>query len=104
MNSCTRSAPCTVPILDAESVTRCFSGELGGSPVLVDHSTEDAMTPDRGVQQGHRGGVVQWWALVEVLVRTVVVEVLGELVEDGAGVSLVVDQQSVGALPDGAAP
>jgi hypothetical protein len=43
-------------------------------------------------------GVVQWWALVEVLVRTVVVEVLGELVEDGAGVSLVVDQQSVGAL------
>jgi hypothetical protein len=89
---------CTVPILDAESVTRCFSAGLGGSPVLVDHSTEDAMTPDRGVEQGHRGGVVQWWALVEVLVRTVVVEVLGELVEDGAGVSLVVDQQSVGAF------
>jgi hypothetical protein len=41
---------------------------------------------------------VQWWALVEALVRTVVVEVLGELVKDGAGVSLVVDQQSVGAL------
>jgi hypothetical protein len=41
---------------------------------------------------------VQWWALVEALVRTVVVEVLGELVKDGAGVSLVVDQQPVGAL------
>jgi hypothetical protein len=48
--------------------------------------------PYRLVDRGQRAGPV------EALVRTVVVEVLGELVEDGAGVSLVVDQQSVGAL------
>jgi hypothetical protein len=29
------------------------------------------MTSDRGVEQGHRGGVVQGWALVEALVRAV---------------------------------
>jgi hypothetical protein len=81
-----------VPKLDAGSVTRCFSAELGGSPVLVDHSTEDAITPDRGVEQGHRGGVVQWWVLVEALVRAVVIEMAHVLVEDGAGVSVVVDQ------------
>jgi hypothetical protein len=56
------------------------------------------MTLDRGVEQSHRGGVMQWWALVEALMRAVVSEVLGELIEDGAGVSLVVDQQPVGAL------
>jgi hypothetical protein len=36
--------------------------------------------------------------LVEALVRVVVIEVLGELVEEGKGVSLVVDQQPVDAL------
>jgi hypothetical protein len=36
--------------------------------------------------------------LVEALVRVVVIEVLGELVEEGKGVSLVVDQQHVDAL------
>jgi hypothetical protein len=41
---------------------------------------------------------VQWWVLVEALVRVVVIEVLGELVEEGKGVSLVVDQQPVDAL------
>jgi hypothetical protein len=84
--------PCTVPKLDAGLVARCFSGELSSSSVLVDHSAEDAMTPDRGVEQSHRGGVVQWWALVEALVWAVVIEMAHILVEDGAGVSLVVDQ------------
>jgi hypothetical protein len=47
--------------------TRCrvcgqvFSGVLSSSAVLVNHSTEESMTPDRGVGQGHGGGVVQWW-------------------------------------------
>jgi hypothetical protein len=50
------------------------------------------MTPDRGVEQSHRGGVVQWWALVEALVWAVVIEMAHILVEDGKGVSLVVDQ------------
>jgi hypothetical protein len=74
-----------VPKLDAGPVTRCFSAELGGSPVLVDHPTEDAITPNRGVEQGHRGGVVQWRVLVEALVRAVVIEMAHVLVEDGAG-------------------
>jgi hypothetical protein len=56
------------------------------------------MTPDRGVGQGHGGGVVQWWVLVEALVRAVVIEMAHVLVQDGTGVSLVIDQQPVGAL------
>jgi hypothetical protein len=79
------SVTCTVPKLDAGPVTRSFSAELGGSPVLVDHPTEDAITPNRGVEQGHRGGVVQWRVLVEALVRAVVIEMAHVLVEDGAG-------------------
>jgi hypothetical protein len=50
------------------------------------------MASDRGVERDHGGWIVVGWVLVEVLVWPVVVEVLGELVEDGAGVSLVVDQ------------
>lgn len=38
------------------------------------------------------------WVLVEALVRAVVIEMVYILVEDGEGVSLVVDQQPVGAL------
>jgi hypothetical protein len=41
---------------------------------------------------------VAGWVLVESLVRAVVVEVALVLVQDGAGVSLVVDQQFVGAF------
>jgi hypothetical protein len=41
---------------------------------------------------------VQWWVLIEALVWAVVVEVLGIVVEDGEGVSLVVDQLPVDAL------
>jgi hypothetical protein len=52
------------------------------------------MTPDGGVEQGHRGGVVPWWVLIDALVWAVVIEVLGVLVEDGKGMSLVVDQPS----------
>lgn len=43
-------------------------------------------------------GVVQWWALVDALVRAVVSEMAHVLVHDGKGVLLVVDQQPVGAL------
>ncbi len=87
-----RRVACTVPKLDAGLVVRCFSAELSSSSVLVDHSAEDAMMPDRGVEQSHRGGVVQWWALVEALVRAVVIEMAHILVEDGKGVSLVINQ------------
>jgi hypothetical protein len=43
-------------------------------------------------------GIVVGWVLVETRVRPVVVEMVLVLVEDGAGVSLVVDQHPVGAL------
>ena len=50
------------------------------------------MVSDRGVERDRGGWIVVGWVLVEALVRPVVVDVLGELVEDGAGVSLMVDQ------------
>lgn len=68
------------------------------SPVLVDQSAEDSVTSDRGVTVDDGRGIVTGWALVEALVRPVVVEMALVLVEDGAGVSFVVDQEPVGAL------
>ena len=56
------------------------------------------MASDRGVEGDHGGGVVGWWVLAQALVRAVVIEVAHVLVEDGAGVSFVVDQHPVGAL------
>jgi hypothetical protein len=68
------------------------------SSVLVDQSAEDSVTSDRGVKVDDGRGIVTGWALVEALVRPVVVEMVLVLVEDGAGVSFVVDQEPVGAL------
>ena len=81
-----------MPKLAAGLVVRCFLAVLSSSSVLVDHATEESMTPDRGVEQGHRGGVVPWWALVEALVRAMVIEMAHVLVQDGTGVLLVIDQ------------
>ena len=72
--------------------------ELGSSPVLVDYASEESMTLDRGIEQSHRGGVMHWWALVEALVRAMIIEMAHVLVKDGASLLLVVDQQPVGAL------
>jgi hypothetical protein len=73
-------------------------GGLGCSPVLVNYSAEDLLTPDRCVEADHGVGIVAGWVLIEALVWTVVVEVAYVLVEDGAGVLFVVDQHSVGAF------
>ena len=70
----------------------------GCSLVLVDHAAEDSMAMDRGVERDHGGGVVGCRVLAQALMRAVVIDVMHVLVEDGAGVSFVVDQQSVGAL------
>jgi hypothetical protein len=56
---------------------------------------------DRCVEWDQGGRIVVGWGLVEALVRPVVVEMVHILVEDGAGVPLVVDQQPVGALLGG---
>jgi hypothetical protein len=61
------------------------------------------MTLDRSVERDHGGRIVVGWVLVEALVRAVVVEMVDESVEDGAGVSFVIDQDSVGAFLEDAA-
>lgn len=81
-----------MPKLDVWSLTRCFLVGLGGSPVLVDHASEDSTAPDRCVERCHRGGVVEWRVLVEALMRAVVIEVPGKPIENGEGMFLVVDQ------------
>jgi hypothetical protein len=56
------------------------------------------MASDRGVDAGYGGRIMVGRVLVEALMRPVIVEMAHILVNDGAGVSLVVDQQPVGAL------
>jgi hypothetical protein len=53
---------------------------------------------DRGVAGDWGDGVVGWRALVQALVRAVVIEMAHIAVKNSSGVSFVVDQQSVGAL------
>jgi hypothetical protein len=72
--------------------------ELGGSSVFVDHAAEDSVALDGGAVRDRGGGVVGWWVLAQALVRAVVIEMAHVLVEHGAGVSFVVDQQPVGAF------
>jgi hypothetical protein len=69
----------------------------GSSCVLVDQATEDSTTPDRGVERDQGDRVVVRRVLVEALVRAVI-EMARVLVQDGKGVSLVIDQQPVGAF------
>ncbi len=89
---------CAVPKLDARPLNRCFLICLACVPILVDHAAEDAVTSDRGVEGYHGGGVVGWRVLVQALVWAVIVEVAHVPVEDGVGMSLVVDQHPVGAF------
>jgi hypothetical protein len=71
---------------------------LGCSLVRVDHAAEDSMASERGVEGDHHGWIVLGRVLVEALVWTVVVEMADILVEDGVGVSLMVDQHPVSAF------
>ena len=56
------------------------------------------MASDRGVEACHNGQIMVGRVLVEALMRSVPIEMAHILVNDGAGVPLVVDQQSVDAL------
>jgi hypothetical protein len=56
------------------------------------------VTSDRGVEGDHGSRIVVGRVLIEALVRPMVIEMVHVLVEDGAGVSFVVGQHSVGAL------
>ena len=62
-------------------MTRCFVGWLGYSPVFVEDSAEDLLSPDWGVEGDHCW-IVAGRVLVEALVWTVVVEVAYVLVEE----------------------
>jgi hypothetical protein len=53
---------------------------------------------DRGVVRNRRGEVVGWWVLIQALMQAVVIEMAHIPVKNNSGVSLVVDQQSVGAF------
>lgn len=50
------------------------------------------MTSDRDIERDRSGRITVGWVLVEALVRTVVVEMPNKFIEDGEGVSLVIDQ------------
>jgi hypothetical protein len=66
--------------------------------VLVDDSAEDSAAPDQAVGRRDRCRLVVGRMLVQALVRSMVVEVLGVLGERSHGVEFPVEQQPVGAL------
>src|SRR6185312_814373 len=70
----------------------------GCVPVLVDQSAEDSVASDRGAERNDGGGVVGWRVLIQALMRAMVIEMAYVAVKNNSGVSLVVDQQPVGAL------
>jgi hypothetical protein len=74
----------------------------GGSSVLVDDAAEESRSPYRAAGRDD-ARVVVGRPLIETLVWTVVVEVVLILGEHGTGVTLVVDQYSIGALGSDAA-
>jgi len=70
----------------------------GSSLILVDDAAEDASSSDRHIERDDDRGVVLGRMLVQALMRPMSVEVVDILVENPAGVALVVDQHPVGAL------
>jgi hypothetical protein len=69
-------------------VTWRFTGS-GDSSVFVDDAAENSVPADRSVGRDDGRRVVVGWAVAAALVRSVIVEVLGVLVEDGRGVAFV---------------
>src|SRR5439155_19473323 len=91
-----------VPILGASVLPAALLVGLGCSSVLVDDAAEESCSPYRPAGRND-GWVVVGWPLFEALVWAVVVEVVFVVGEQGAGVTLVVDQHFVGAFGSGAA-
>ena len=56
------------------------------------------MASDRSAERDHGAGVVGWRVLIQALVRAVIIEMAHVAVKHSSGVSLVVDQQPIGAL------
>jgi len=81
-----------------EALTRCFLVGSGCTPVLVDQSAEDSVASDRGAERDPVGGVMGWRVLIQTLMRAVIIEMAHVTVKHSSGVSLVVDQQPIGAL------
>jgi hypothetical protein len=89
---------CGVPKIRFEASIRWFLIRSGCASVLIDQSTEDSVASDRGVTGDRRSEVAGWWVLIQALMRAVVIEMAHIPVKNNSGVSLVVDQQSVGAF------
>jgi hypothetical protein len=70
-----------VPKLLCRHVTWRFTGS-GDSSVFVDHAAEDSVPADRSVERDDGRRVVGGWAVPAALVRPMIVEVPGVLVED----------------------
>jgi len=81
----------------SELLVRDF--RLGRWAVLVDHATEDPLSPDRRVECEDDGRIVVGRVLIQTLMWTVSVEVMLVFTKHCAGVLLVVDQHPIGALP-----
>jgi hypothetical protein len=69
-------------------LTWLFLAELGGSPVLVDHTADDSASSNRGIERDHAGRVVVGWVLIG-FGAAVVIEVALVKVQDGDGVPVV---------------
>ena len=67
--------------------------------VLVDHAAEASPASYGSIHRDHEGRVVVRRQLLPTLMRAVIVEVVHVLADHREGVSFVVDQQPVGALP-----
>ena len=67
--------------------------------VFVDRAAEDSSSPHACIDRDDNVRVVVGPVLIQALVWTVAVEMLGVVGQDPSGVLLVVDQNMVGALP-----
>jgi hypothetical protein len=81
-----------------EATSRCFLIGSACASVLIDQSAEDSVASDRGVKGNRRSEVAGWWVLIQALMRAVVIEMAHVPVKNNSGVSLVRDQQPVGAF------
>ena len=67
--------------------------------VFVEDAAEDTLSPYGRVDRHDHARIVVGWPLIPALMWTMPVEMPFAGGQDGAGVSLVVDQQVVEALP-----
>jgi hypothetical protein len=90
-----QTLPCTVLKLAARSVGCGFAIGSGRSSIFVDHSAQDAMSVDWGIDWDDVGGIVVGRAVLAALMRAGIIKVSGELVQDQHGVAFELWQVNV---------